>query len=108
LFMATNRSVLDRVRFDETFSGFHFYDLDFSASAYRAGFKLAVANDLHAIHYSSGNFGSDWVKEAAKFDAKWGFQFLHRPARSGIWASYVNVEAREEILEFVQPNHWRD
>src|SRR6185503_5578792 len=44
LFMAANREVLERVRFDEvTFDGFHGYDMDFSFSSHLAGFRLAVA-----------------------------------------------------------------
>ncbi|HEX4343735.1 MAG TPA: class I SAM-dependent methyltransferase, partial [Verrucomicrobiae bacterium] len=95
LFIAVNRRVIDRIRFDESFTGFHFYDLDFSATAYKAGFRLAVANDLHAIHSSAGSYGPAWEAEAAKFESKWSAQFSHRPPRSGIWPSGVNVEKRE-------------
>ena len=35
-----------------TFDGFHHYDLDFSYSAYRAGFRLAVVNDICIYHAS--------------------------------------------------------
>lgn len=55
MFIAVNRRVLERVRFDERFDGFHMYDLDFSFAAYQAGFDVAVFRDISMIHYTSGD-----------------------------------------------------
>lgn len=57
LCMIATREVAEQVGFDaDTFDGFHLYDIDFSFSAWRAGFKLGVCCDLPIIHESAGNF----------------------------------------------------
>ena len=51
-------------------SKFHFYDLDYSLSAHKAGFKVGVS-DVYVTHASPGlrefteefNKGQDWVLE---------------------------------------------
>jgi glycosyl transferase family 2 len=91
LFFACRRPVLDAVAFDEaTFDAWHLYDLDFTYSAFRAGFRLAVVNDLLIVHYSGGSFREQWLGYARKFMAKhgiaapenYGYRFVEfHPAR---------------------------
>ncbi len=60
LFFAVNRTVLDKVSFDQAnFDGFHCYDADFTYSAFLAGCKLAVCNDIAVVHDSAANFSSN-------------------------------------------------
>jgi GT2 family glycosyltransferase len=71
VFIACRRNVLDTVRFDAaTFPAWHGYDSDFSYSAHRAGFNVAVASDLFALHYSWGNENDAWKNARAAFVAK--------------------------------------
>ena len=71
LFFAARRRVIDALRFDAaTFDGFHLYDLDFSYSAFMAGFKLAVCNDIVIAHDSRGKFDEAYEKYALRFVAK--------------------------------------
>lgn len=73
LFFACRREVAEKISFDAvTFDGFHFYDLDFSFSAFQAGFRLGVANDIAVIHYSEGNYDAAWERYAERFLAKHG------------------------------------
>ena len=56
MFIAVRRSVLDNCRFDEeSFDGFHLYDLDFTYSAFLAGLDVAVFRDISMLHYTSGD-----------------------------------------------------
>jgi hypothetical protein len=73
LFLAVNRSVLDSIRFDEeTFTGFHLYDLDFTYGAYLQGFRLDICSDMGIIHASSGDYGGqEWPVFAAAFKQKY-------------------------------------
>jgi tetratricopeptide (TPR) repeat protein len=72
LFLAARRELFERVAFDaETFDGFHFYDLDLSWHAHRAGARLAICQDLLIEHRSRGEFGQDWQRYAARFLAKY-------------------------------------
>jgi GT2 family glycosyltransferase len=71
LFLAVDLKKLGSLRFDEQFP-FHFYDLDFCLSAYRAGLSLGTVN-IYVTHRSHGNRRSDEFKHAqGLFHAKWG------------------------------------
>ncbi len=61
LLLAVRRAVFEKIQFDEdTFDGFHLYDIDFTFAAYLAGFRLAIAIDLLVIHESGGNYDLNW------------------------------------------------
>lgn len=71
LFFAARRETWEAVRFDEkTFDGFHLYDLDFTFSAFLAGFRLAVCNDIVVAHDSRGKFDTRYEGYAHRFVAK--------------------------------------
>ena len=100
LFFATRRSVFERVRFDELlFDGFHAYDLDFSYSAYKAGLRLGVCNDILVVHDSRGNFGERYKHYLARFEAK------HRATLSPMKPATLRVpmprfDTKAELLDF--------
>jgi tetratricopeptide (TPR) repeat protein len=70
-FMAARREVLAEVPFDDqSFPGWHLYDVDFSLSAWLAGFGVAVCADLLVIHQSRGRYDAAWQQAANAFVAK--------------------------------------
>ena len=98
LFLAVNRRVAEAVRFDDArFDGFHVYDVDFTFAAHRAGFRLAVCNDLWIVHQSGGRFGTqEWRRYADLFlDKHTG----HLVARPDTWQRPTG--ARMETLDQV-------
>jgi GT2 family glycosyltransferase len=102
LFMAANRGVLERVRFDEaTFDGFHCYDIDFSFSSHLAGFRLAVAADMPVLHASAGNFDHAWEQYAGRFMAKHAAN-IQPSRRRPFQPSIVGAESKEEALEIMR------
>ena len=107
VFIACRRKVVEATPFDEqTFPGFHHYDLDFTYRAFRAGFKVAVCCDLDIIHFSRGAFGGDaWKSSAARFMQKHGSTLPQRPAANWNRTS-VRVATREELLPCLRPPHW--
>ena len=73
VFLAARREVVERVAFDETtFDGWHLYDLDFTFSAYLAGLRTAVCNDLCVIHNSIGGYAVKWDHYVQRFVDKHG------------------------------------
>lgn len=97
LMMAFRRKVPEQVGWDgKTFSGFHFYDLDMTYRAHRAGFALAVAVDLHVCHFSGGSYGDQWHRYAQAFQAKHGSTLERivprRVVPMGVW-----MDSKEEI-----------
>jgi Glycosyltransferase like family len=107
LFMAARRTVFSRVGFDAvTFNGFHFYDLDFSYSAFRAGLRVAVANDICIHHASRGTYDERWVIDAKKFMQKW-FPGKAVPQQRFQWTGVV-VENRAQALAIMMPRYSLD
>jgi len=69
--MVATRSTALAVGFDAaTFDGFHLYDLDFSYSAYLAGYRLGACCDIPILYESSGNFGFSHLHYAERFVLK--------------------------------------
>lgn len=103
LFIAMNRQIWEEIRFDEnTFDGFHGYDLDFTYSAYRAGFRIAVCSDIGIIHQSVGRHDEAWKKYRECFMAKHhGFLYQGEVEPRELGAIYV--ADRGEMLEMLQP-----
>ena len=105
--MAARRSIFPPITFDSgTFDGFHLYDLDFSYSAYRAGLKLAVVNDICVMHASGGNYDETWKRYAGKFQEKWFAGRPFPPRRRFQW-TLVDAANRAEALEVMTPPYWR-
>lgn len=74
VFLAIKRDVFTKIRFDETCpAGFHFYDIQYSMDAHKAGFKVGVS-DVMITHASPGlreftdeyNKGQEWFLQRYK------------------------------------------
>lgn len=105
-FFACKRQVAESVRFDEqTFDGFHLYDLDFTFSAHLRGFQLAVCNDIPVIHKSIGKFDEVWAGYARRFREKHAAHLFPMKARP-FYRPVVTVKSRDEVLELMTPPHW--
>lgn len=79
--LAARRRVLEGVPFDEqTFDGFHGYDLDWSVRAAHRGYRLAAAGDLGVIHASRGRYDTAWETYAHRFCAKHGIAASEPPS----------------------------
>lgn len=71
VWLCTTRQVLSKARFDEqTFKGFHLYDLDFSMQVNRH-YQVAVTFEVLLQHFSEGNLAKEWLTETLKFNQKW-------------------------------------
>lgn len=71
LFMAARREVAARIRFDESFGGFHLYDFDISVQMVHHGYKVMSTTEIFIEHYSPGNFNESFMESNAKFLDKW-------------------------------------
>jgi hypothetical protein len=106
LFMAARRLVLEKIRFDEiTFDGFHIYDVDFSFQAYKAGFRVAVANDINLMHQSIGNYNVQWQTYADRFTEKWKADLPDVSPPLFQWAA-ATVATLEEAKRRLNPPYW--
>jgi hypothetical protein len=98
---ACRRAVVENTTFDEsTFDGWHLYDMDFTYSAARAGFRVSVENDLLIVHQSTGNFGESWRGYARSFMAKYGIEGAQDYAFKGVDLCAVFVNSVQEWRSF--------
>jgi GT2 family glycosyltransferase len=99
MFFAAKRAVWARVPFDEvTFDGFHGYDIDFTYAAHLAGFHVGTTAEIAVLHASSGSFGPEWHRYAARFDAKYRDR-LTGTREEGNWSSVRRLlESKEALL----------
>jgi len=57
--------------FDENYSSFHFYDLDYSLGMKKNGKINYVTNTILLEHFSSGSLNKDWIEASFKYEKKW-------------------------------------
>ena len=66
LFISINKSKIKKT-FNETFSGFHFYDLSFSFENHLDGVKVGVITNIRVTHKSIGMTNQSWEDNRTKF-----------------------------------------
>lgn len=72
VFMAAKKLLFEKIQFDEnTFSGYHAYDIDICLQAHTAGFKNFAINDILIEHFSIGYHNKGWVINAMALSDKW-------------------------------------
>ncbi len=101
VFIATKRDVWAALRFDQdTFDGWHLYDIDFSYRAFLAGYKLAIPLDLLLIHFSTGRYDQTWQRHNLKFLEKF-------PALSNLpnVNRFSNINAKLTTISQVERLH---
>lgn len=103
VFLAARREVAERIGFDQsTFDGWHLYDVDFTFSAYLAGYRTAICHDLCVIHDSRGEWGEDWQHYARAFMTKHGDNLLRVVNPEVGELCSIAVESRTEWLLMTQ------
>lgn len=72
VFLACRKEVVKGIRFDEqTFKGFHSYDLDICLQAFKRGYENRVINNILLEHFSSGKLNRQWVENQLLLWRKW-------------------------------------
>ena len=103
MFFAMNRKLAESLKFDQDrFDGFHLYDIDFSYSAYLAGYRIAVCNDISIIHDSPGKFDKVWQHYHTRFMEKYGAVLAPYEPRQ-IRVGGQTVKTKQEILNWCSP-----
>jgi glycosyltransferase involved in cell wall biosynthesis len=69
LFFAVDRTKIKN-NFDESFKGFHFYDIPFCFSNHLSGVKLAVTTQIKVTHMSIGQTNQQWEENKIQFEEK--------------------------------------
>ena len=70
LFFAVHKQRI-KTNFDESVTGFHFYDVDFSFRNYLQGVKVGVCTDIRVTHLSIGQTNEKWEENRKIFAEKY-------------------------------------
>lgn len=108
-------SLFNQIQFDyETFSGWHYYDMDICFQVREVGFKVGIASDIAIEHTSWGTWNNVWMEAANSFYRKWkntlpqvaGVEMSKREI--GIRTTYIHrlmgyvfsyVQCNEELMQ---------
>ncbi len=74
VFIGVKKIIWEQIRFDETISGFHFYDIAFSLET-SVQYQNYLITNIDMVHFSKGNFGNDWIKSCLKFAKRKNYNF---------------------------------
>lgn len=66
LFMAVNTNDIEH-KFDESYKGFHFYDVSFCFPNYLDGCNIGVITDIRITHKSIGQTNQQWEENRKQF-----------------------------------------
>ena len=71
LFFCIRKEAFNTISFDESFGGFHFYDIDISMQVKKQGYRLLCIYDVLLEHISTPNLFKAWIDSSRKFFSKW-------------------------------------
>ena len=74
VFIGMKKEVWKEVPFNESLQGFHFYDIDISLRT-SVKYKNYLVTDLDFEHFSTGNFGDQWIKACISFNKNNAYNF---------------------------------
>jgi hypothetical protein len=96
VWFCTTKAIATRILFDEnTFKGFHVYDLDFSF-AVGLKYKIVVTYDVLIEHFSEGNYNIGWMSDSIKLHEKWNCIF---PINLGSFLQSETLPAEKETFK---------
>lgn len=86
LFM--RRNLWEQFHFDEeTFKGFHLYDMDLSTQVATSGYTNYICNRIEMAHFTRGNYKNGWYEDTLKYHKKWKQVlplYVNRPSNARI------------------------
>ena len=107
LFIAFDKQKIKH-RFDETISGFHFYDLGFSVPNYLDGVNIGIMFNIRLTHLSVGQTNQEWEKNRLLFSEKYNKHLpLDITDTEYNNETFVFVHDQNIILEYEQNNKFK-
>ncbi|RZK31883.1 MAG: hypothetical protein EOO61_17485, partial [Hymenobacter sp.] len=100
LWMCSRREVWQHYPFDsQTFTDFHFYDVDYCTEIFLHGLRVCVTFELLIEHHSRGSVNTSWLHNALKYEQKRQGQLPFGPAQvPGAQGRRLEVVAMQEFI----------
>lgn len=71
VFLCMKKDLMNQIRFDESFTGFHGYDMDISLQSHTSGYVNHVVYDILLEHFSRGSRDKAYYQNLLKLFRKW-------------------------------------
>ena len=113
LFLAINTKKIKN-NFDESFDGFHFYDVSFCTENFLQGVKIGVIYDIRITHKSIGMTNQQWDENRKKYVEKYesklpfqvnpsiDYQFIKYDEPKNSYNLIVQTSTEENTINFLQ------
>ena len=106
--IGATREAVERIDgWDESYPGFHCYDVDFSFRAHLAGLRVGVACDLDILHTANSDYNNpQWRTAAIIFDRK---HRQHLPPVIPIYRfqeTIIHADDLDHAARLMRPPHW--
>jgi len=103
LFFAVCKSRIANT-FDESFKGFHFYDISFCVSNYISGVKIGLTTKFDIVHKSIGQTNDNWEENKLLFEEKFKSNLPIRLTNNKTWEEKLIVDWDKVGLAMVTYN----
>ena len=97
IFIAMRREVAKLVAFDETYKGFHLYDMDICMQTWNVGYEVKVVNDIIIEHKNTPNINKTFLDNNWLFYKKWEKNI---PMIKGIEVSSDMLDLADELCRY--------
>jgi len=107
LFIAVDKNKIKK-RFDETVSGFHFYDVTFSIQNYLEGVKIGIITNIRLTHLSIGQTNHKWEENRSIFVEKYKDVLPLNITNQGVCETFVFCHDQDIILEYEKSEKFKN
>jgi hypothetical protein len=99
LFIAIDKTRIKH-KFDESFDGFHFYDLSFCLPNFLDNVGVGVIYDVRVTHLSVGMTNEKWEENRKKFAEKYSHELPIDISDDSLCETFIFVHDQDIIIDF--------
>lgn len=108
LFIALDKTKIKH-KFDESISGFHFYDLGFCLPNYLDGVKIGVTFNNRVTHLSIGQTNQQWESNRVEFAQKYKENLpIDITNTSEVCETFIFIHDQELLLQFEENKKFKN
>jgi len=107
LFIAVEKNRIKH-KFDESFNGFHFYDLSFCLPNYLDNVDIGVMYDVRVTHLSVGQTNEKWEENRKKFSEQYSEDLPIDINDRDLCETFIFVHDQDLILTFEENNKFKN
>lgn len=107
LFIAIDKTKIIH-KFDETITGFHFYDLGLCVPNFIDGVNIGVIFDVRVTHLSIGQTNNQWEENRKLFSEKFKDELPLEIKEEGLNETFIFIHNQDYILDFEKSKKFKN